>query len=100
MLAACLLNDHPQILAITAQRAFAHGRFSRSNQNALLGENGVDGLKTGYTQASGYNLITSAVRGNTRLIGVVMGGASGLGEGTARAIAATGEDVLMRRTGL
>ncbi len=48
VLAACLLNDHPQILAITAQRAFVHGSFSRNNQNALLGDDGVDGLKTGH----------------------------------------------------
>src|SRR4030095_15142422 len=35
---------------------------------------GADGLKTGYTNASGFNLVMSAVRDNRRLIGVVMGG--------------------------
>src|SRR5258707_2430079 len=37
---------------------------------------GADGLKTGYTVASGFNLVMSAVRDNRRLIGVVMGGDS------------------------
>ncbi len=37
---------------------------------------GADGLKTGYTEASGHNLVTSAVRGGVRLIGVVLGAAS------------------------
>ena len=37
---------------------------------------GADGLKTGYTNASGFNLVMSAVRDNRRLIGVVMGGNS------------------------
>jgi D-alanyl-D-alanine carboxypeptidase (penicillin-binding protein 5/6) len=82
VLAACLLNDHPQILAITAQRAFAHGSFSRSNQNALLGEDGVDGLKTGYTQAAGFCLAATACRAvpgrdqPVRLITVVLGSES------------------------
>ncbi len=82
VLAACLLNDHPQILAITAQRTFAHGRFSRSNQNALLGEDGVDGLKTGYTQAAGFCLAATACRAvpgrnlPVRLITVVLGAES------------------------
>lgn len=38
---------------------------------------GVDGFKTGYTRASGYNLMVSAVRNNRRQIAVVLGGASG-----------------------
>ncbi|HDS1579489.1 TPA: D-alanyl-D-alanine carboxypeptidase [Stenotrophomonas maltophilia] len=79
VLAACLLNDYPQILAITAQRAFAHGGFSRNNQNALLGDDGVDGLKTGYTRAAGFCLAATACRtlaGHAqpvRLITVVLG---------------------------
>ncbi len=43
----------------------------------MLGNyDGADGLKTGYTNASGFNLVMSAVRDNRRLIGVVMGGTS------------------------
>jgi D-alanyl-D-alanine carboxypeptidase len=33
----------------------------------------MDGIKTGYTNASGFNLVGTAVRGNTRLLGVVLG---------------------------
>ncbi|WP_295571783.1 D-alanyl-D-alanine carboxypeptidase family protein [Stenotrophomonas maltophilia] len=79
MLSARLLADYPQVLAITAQRAFAHGSFSRNNQNALLGEDGVDGLKTGYTQAAGFCLAATALRQlpgqvqPARLITVVLG---------------------------
>lgn len=62
VLAACLLADHPQILTITAQRTFEHGSFSRNNQNALLGDDGVDGLKTGYTRAAGFCLAATACR--------------------------------------
>jgi D-alanyl-D-alanine carboxypeptidase len=48
------------------------------NHNHLLGRmEGVDGIKTGYTRASGFNLVTSMKRGNRFLVGVVMGGRSG-----------------------
>src|SRR3984885_4724691 len=54
-----------------------HGQ-SISNHNHLLGTvEGVDGIKTGYTRASGFNLVTSMRRGNRHLVGVVMGGRSG-----------------------
>jgi D-alanyl-D-alanine carboxypeptidase len=49
-----------------------------TGHNHLLGSvDGVDGIKTGYTRASGFNLITSIHRGNRFLVGVVMGGRSG-----------------------
>jgi D-alanyl-D-alanine carboxypeptidase len=48
------------------------------NHNHLLGSvDGVDGIKTGYTRASGFNLVTSIRRGNRHLVAVVMGGRSG-----------------------
>jgi D-alanyl-D-alanine carboxypeptidase len=48
------------------------------NHNHLLGSvDGVDGIKTGYTRSSGFNLVTSMHRGNRFLVGVVMGGRSG-----------------------
>jgi len=47
------------------------------NHNRLVGNvEGVDGIKTGYTRASGFNLITNLRRGNRHLVGVVMGGRS------------------------
>src|SRR5712664_2477157 len=54
-----------------------HGHSIR-NHNKLLGNvEGVDGIKTGYTRASGFNLVTSMRRGNRHLVGVVLGGRSG-----------------------
>lgn len=64
-------------------RYFATSTFnwrgqSIRNHNHLLGSvEGVDGIKTGYTRASGFNLVTSMRRGNRHLIGVVLGGRSG-----------------------
>lgn len=58
--------------------AFNYRGQSIRNHNKLLGDvEGVDGIKTGYTRASGFNLVTSMRRGNRHLIGVVMGGRSG-----------------------
>ncbi|SDS04093.1 serine hydrolase [Bradyrhizobium canariense] len=54
-----------------------HGQTIR-NHNHLLGSmEGIDGIKTGYTRASGFNLVTNLRRGNRHLVGVVMGGRSG-----------------------
>jgi D-alanyl-D-alanine carboxypeptidase len=54
-----------------------HGQSIR-NHNRLLGNvEGIDGIKTGYTRASGFNLVSSMRRGNRHLVGVVMGGRSG-----------------------
>jgi D-alanyl-D-alanine carboxypeptidase len=60
-----------------ATEAFAyHGRSMR-NHNRLLGSvAGVDGIKTGYTRASGFNLVTSMRRGQRHVVAVVLGGKS------------------------
>ena len=48
------------------------------NHNKLLGRvAGVDGIKTGYTRASGFNLVTSVKQGNRLVVAVVMGGKTG-----------------------
>jgi D-alanyl-D-alanine carboxypeptidase len=52
-----------------------HGEEMR-NHNHMLGHDGVDGIKTGYTQASGFNLVTSVRRNNRHIVAVVLGGAS------------------------
>jgi D-alanyl-D-alanine carboxypeptidase len=58
--------------------SFTFRGHSISNHNHLLGTvEGVDGIKTGYTRASGFNLVTSMRRGSRHLVGVVMGGHSG-----------------------
>jgi D-alanyl-D-alanine carboxypeptidase len=53
-----------------------HGEAMR-NHNSLLGQvEGLDGIKTGYTQASGFNLVTSVRRNNRHIVAVVLGGTS------------------------
>jgi D-alanyl-D-alanine carboxypeptidase len=53
-----------------------HGQTMR-NHNHLLGQvEGLDGIKTGYTQASGFNLVSSVRRNNRHIVAVVLGGAS------------------------
>jgi D-alanyl-D-alanine carboxypeptidase len=59
---------------------FAYAGKTINGHNNLLGKvPGVDGLKTGYIRASGYNLATSAGRGGRRIVAVVMGGKSAKG---------------------
>jgi D-alanyl-D-alanine carboxypeptidase len=73
------LREHfPQYFGYFSQRSFMYGRQRINGHNRLLGRiKGVDGIKTGYTRASGFNLVSSVSDGNRRLIGVVMGGTSG-----------------------
>jgi D-alanyl-D-alanine carboxypeptidase len=59
-------------------RSFEYAGRNYRNHNKLLGRvEGVDGIKTGFTRASGFNLLTSAKTGNRHLIAVVLGGRSG-----------------------
>ena len=76
MLTLCraYLSAHPSALRYHSTRYFRHGRRGMGNTNPLLGSiKGVDGLKTGWTQASGYNIIVTAQRGKTRLMAIVLG---------------------------
>ncbi len=69
-----LINDFPGYYRYFSTPSFTfHGRVIFNHDNMLRSYPGADGLKTGYTEASGHNLITSAVRGGVRLIGVVLG---------------------------
>lgn len=71
------LRAHPGAQNFHSTRVFTHRNRQMANTNALLGSvRGVNGLKTGWTVASGYNLIVTAQRGGTRLIAVIMGGTS------------------------
>lgn len=72
-----LLKDHPQYFHYFSTREFAWNGRTYATHNALVKTfEGADGFKTGYTQRSGFNLVTSAKRNDTRLIGVVLGGRS------------------------
>lgn len=76
-LAYALMRDFPHYYAIFSVQSYPyHGRILANHNRMLLTYEGADGLKTGYTVASGFNLVMSAVRDNRRLIGVVMGGDS------------------------
>ncbi len=73
-----LILDFPGYYGYFSTPSFTFRRRVMYNHDRLLQTYpGADGMKTGYTQASGYNLVTSAVRGGVRLIGVVMGASSG-----------------------
>lgn len=76
-LAYALLRDFPHYYPIFSVQSYVYRGRPLDNHNHMLANYpGADGLKTGYTAASGFNLVMSAVRDNRRLIGVVMGGDS------------------------
>ena len=69
-----LINDFPGYYRYFSTPSFTWHRQVIFNHDSLLRTYpGADGLKTGYTDASGHNLVTSALRGGVRLIGVVLG---------------------------
>jgi D-alanyl-D-alanine carboxypeptidase len=74
-LALAILHDYPQYYDFFKAREFNfQGRTIYGHDHLLARYPGVDGMKTGYTVASGFNIVTSAVRHDRRLLGVVMGG--------------------------
>jgi D-alanyl-D-alanine carboxypeptidase len=71
-------RDFPQYYPYFRISTFTYNGRAIRNHNRLLGRYaGTDGIKTGYIRASGFNLVTSAKRGNRRVVGVVLGGRSG-----------------------
>lgn len=76
-LAMALLRDYPQYYHYFGVKNFEYRGASHHNHNRLLGEYpGLDGIKTGYINASGFNLVASAKQNGRRLVGVVFGGRS------------------------
>ncbi len=76
-LAMAHLNNHSRYYHYFGQKSFRYKGKTYKNTNGLLHWlEGVDGFKTGYTRASGYNLVVSAKRDGRRIIAVVLGGAS------------------------
>ncbi len=74
-LGRALLHDHPRYYAYFKTRSFEWGGRTITTHNRLmLRYDGADGIKTGFINASGFNLVASAKRGKRRLIGVVLGG--------------------------
>jgi D-alanyl-D-alanine carboxypeptidase len=77
VLAHHLIQDFPdQYHYFSVAEFYFRGRVIPNHDRMLTDYEGADGLKTGYTIAAGHNLVTSAHRGNVRLIGVVMGAGS------------------------
>jgi D-alanyl-D-alanine carboxypeptidase len=72
-----IVLDFPDFYSYFSVPSFSFQRRVIFNHDRMLQSYpGADGMKTGYTEASGHNLETSAVRGGVRLIGVVLGAAS------------------------
>lgn len=77
LLAAAIIRDFPEYYPLYSLKEFRYNNITQGNRNRLLWlDSTVDGMKTGYTENAGYCLITSAKRGEQRLISVMLGAAS------------------------
>ncbi len=75
LLGIALREHFPQYYGYFSTRSFQYGRHRINGHNHLLGRiDGVDGIKTGYTRASGYNLATSVKLDGRSIVAVVLGG--------------------------
>ncbi len=99
ILARAVLRDFPQYYSFFSQEEFTYRGHTMYNTNHLLGKMpGVDGLKTGFTNAAGFNLAASAMRNGHRLIAVVMGSSSGaVRNANVEGLLLTGFDIEDRR---
>lgn len=77
LLGRAMVRDYPETYAYNKIREFKVGDITQQNRNLLLWRDpSVDGIKTGHTSEAGYCLLSSAQRGDQRLIAVVMGDSS------------------------
>jgi D-alanyl-D-alanine carboxypeptidase len=77
-LGRAIQDRFPRYYRYFATPSFSYRGHAMRNHNKLLGRvEGVDGIKTGYTRASGFNLVSSVRRGSRHVVAVVLGGASG-----------------------
>jgi D-alanyl-D-alanine carboxypeptidase (penicillin-binding protein 5/6) len=99
ILSRAVMRDYPQYYRYFSQTNFSfRGRNITNHNHLLTGVQGVDGLKTGFTNASGFNIAISGVRDGRRLIVVVMGGPTRISrDQAATGLLLTGFDVLNRR---
>jgi D-alanyl-D-alanine carboxypeptidase (penicillin-binding protein 5/6) len=74
-LGVALIRDVPSEYALYSEKSFTFDGIKQYNRNSLLWDENlrVDGIKTGHTNEAGYSLVTSAKKGNMRLVSVVMG---------------------------
>ena len=77
LLASAIIRDFPEFYPLYSTKEHRYNNITQANRNRLLwSDPAVDGMKTGYTERAGYCLITSARRGEQRLVSVVLGAAS------------------------
>jgi serine-type D-Ala-D-Ala carboxypeptidase (penicillin-binding protein 5/6) len=77
LLAAAIIRDFPEYYPIYSTKEYRYNNITQPNRNRLLFlDPTVDGVKTGHTEAAGYCLVSSARRGDRRLISVVLGTSS------------------------
>ncbi|AYV48877.1 peptidase M15 [Caulobacter flavus] len=100
ILSRATMRDFPQYYSYFSLKGFEfRGGYVRGHNRLLSSMEGFDGLKTGYTNASGYNLAGSAVRDGRRLIAVVLGGSStAWRDNNMEDLLTTGFDVMRRRS--
>ena len=74
-LGLALLRNYPNEYKLFSTRSFAfRGRTINGHNNLMYRYRGMDGIKTGYTNASGFNIVSAVNENGRRVIGVVMGG--------------------------
>ncbi len=74
-LGLALMRDYPREYKVFALRSFTfRGKTIRGHNNLMYRYNGMDGIKTGFINASGFNLVSAVNDKGRRVIGVVMGG--------------------------
>jgi D-alanyl-D-alanine carboxypeptidase (penicillin-binding protein 5/6) len=100
ILSRAVMRDFPQYYSYFGLKGFTfRGNYVPGHKRLLDSMPGFDGLKTGFTNASGYNLAGSAVRGGRRLIAIVLGGRSAAWrDDNMEDLLLTGFDVLDRRS--
>ncbi len=77
VLGHALIYHFPKFYPYFSHTSFTYAGIPHANHNHLMSRyEGMDGIKTGYIRASGFNLVASAVRDDVRLVGVVFGGHS------------------------
>ncbi|ADN75024.1 penicillin-binding protein 6 [Ferrimonas balearica DSM 9799] len=78
ILGRAIIRDIPQYYPLYSLKEFTFNGIRQHNRNGLLWDRSlnVDGMKTGHTNGAGYNLVSSATKGDMRLIAVVMGAKS------------------------
>ena len=78
ILGQAIQDRFPRYYSYFQRRSFTFAGRTHANHNRLLGRvDGVDGIKTGFTRASGFNLLTSAKTSTRHIVAVVLGGRSG-----------------------